>query len=247
MAPKRSQPRLAQSLLIHLRLPFQLLLAPVFLWGWLVAGGGWSPRLGLAFITFHVFLYGGASAYNSYYDRDEGPIGGLEHPPPVEPALLWFALAVEFVGCALTLLVNVPTFLLYVTILVIFTAYSHPSVRLKARPFASLAAVGLGQGVLAYLAGYAACSGELSAVWRPVGVLGALAAALLILGVYPLTQVFQIDEDRARGDRTVAVAWGTRTCFILALSLQAIGGIAMLLVLDSLFGSGDVLVVGLGI
>jgi len=60
VAPKRSQPRLAQSLLIHLRLPFQLLLAPVFLWGWLVAGGGWSPRLGLAFITFHVFLYGGA-------------------------------------------------------------------------------------------------------------------------------------------------------------------------------------------
>ena len=30
------------TLVIHLRLHFQLLLAPVFLWGWLVAGGGFT-------------------------------------------------------------------------------------------------------------------------------------------------------------------------------------------------------------
>ena len=65
------------TLLVHLRLPFQLLLAPVFLWGWLLAGGGLSWTFALAFLAFHVFLYGGVTAFNSYYDRDEGPVGGL--------------------------------------------------------------------------------------------------------------------------------------------------------------------------
>ena len=51
-----------RSILIHLRLHFQLLLAPVFLWGWLVAGGGVSWSIVLAFIALHVFLYAGATA-----------------------------------------------------------------------------------------------------------------------------------------------------------------------------------------
>src|SRR5205823_3554541 len=61
--------------LLHLRLPFQLLLAPVFLWGALAAGGRCSPVLVAAFVAIHVCLYGGATAFNSVYDRDEGPVG----------------------------------------------------------------------------------------------------------------------------------------------------------------------------
>ncbi|MEZ4680201.1 MAG: UbiA family prenyltransferase [Caldilineaceae bacterium] len=68
--------------LIHLRLHYQLLLAPIFLWGYLLAGGQPDGSFGLAFVAFHLFLYGGMTAFNSYYDRDEGPIGGLEEPPP---------------------------------------------------------------------------------------------------------------------------------------------------------------------
>ena len=37
-----------KDVLIHLRLHFQLLLAPVFLWGWLVAGGGFTLQILLA-------------------------------------------------------------------------------------------------------------------------------------------------------------------------------------------------------
>jgi len=49
----------------------------------------------IAFVALHVFLYAGATAFNSYYDRDEGPVGGLERPPPVLPALLPVALGMS--------------------------------------------------------------------------------------------------------------------------------------------------------
>jgi 4-hydroxybenzoate polyprenyltransferase len=75
-------------LLVHLRLAFQILLAPIFLWGFLLADGTVSGRFWVAFVAFYVFLYGGTTAFNAFYDRDEGPVGGLERPPAVTPALL---------------------------------------------------------------------------------------------------------------------------------------------------------------
>jgi 1,4-dihydroxy-2-naphthoate octaprenyltransferase len=78
-------------------------------------------------------------------------------------------------------------------------------------------------------------------------VLGAIAAALLILGSYPLTQVFQIAEDARRGDRTIAVAWGAPAAFRLALVCQALGGMAFAAVLHDLYGWPDAVLVGLGV
>lgn len=245
---------IARTLLIHLRLHFQLLLAPVFLWGWLVAsheqpaaGGRVTAAVVLAFFCFHVFLYGGATAFNSYYDRDEGPIGGLEHPPPVVPALLPFSLAMKAVGLVLAALVN-PSFLAIAVVLVLLSvAYSRSWPRLKARPWASMLTVGIGQGALVYVGAWSAVRGEALSVLEPIGLLGMLTAIAFIVALYPLTQLFQVDEDRARGDRTVAVAWGIRTCFVVSLASQGVGGLAMLAVLGRLFGPFDVLLVAAGL
>src|SRR5947209_19106818 len=123
-----------RTLFVHLRLHFQLLLAPVFLWGWLLAGGGLSQSVVLGFIAFHFFLYSGATAFNSYYDRDIGPVGGLERPPPVLPALLPVALLMQAIGWLLAAFVNLPFWLAYGAFVGLSTAYSHPRIRLKARP-----------------------------------------------------------------------------------------------------------------
>ena len=234
-------------LVVHLRLHFQLLLAPVFLWGWLVAGGGWSASILIAFLAFHVFLYAGATAFNSYYDRDQGPVGGLEHPPAGVSALLPVSLGIQLAGWLLAALVNLPFFLIYAAFGLLSIAYSHPRLRLKARPLASLATVALGQGVLAYLGAWAAARGELSSALSPLGILGATAATLLILALYPLSQLYQIQEDGARGDRTPAVAWGAPRCFQIALACQLIGGTAMLSVVARRDGPLDALIVGLGL
>src|SRR5229473_933388 len=235
-----------RTLFVHLRLHFQLLLAPVFLWGWLVAGGGVSLAVVLGFVAFHFFLYSGATAFNSYYDRDVGPVGGLERPPSVVPALLPFSLGVQAIGWVLAALVNLPFWLAYGVFMGLSFAYSHPRMRWKARTWTSLLVVGFGQGALAFVAAWAATRGEISSAWSPDGVLGAVAAVLLILALYPLTQLYQIDEDAARGDRTVAVVWGPRRCFAFALTCTILGGLTMLAVLARRYGVVDTLLVGVG-
>jgi 1,4-dihydroxy-2-naphthoate octaprenyltransferase len=235
------------TLLVHLRLPFQLLLAPVFLWGWLLGGGGLTPTLLLAFLAFHVFLYGGATAFNSYYDRDQGPVGGLERPPPVVAELLPFSLVLKAFGLLLSALVNWAFFLAYGGFLLLSLAYSHPLVRLKRRPLSGLLAVGIGQGILAFLGAWAASRGEVGSVRSPAGFLGMLAATLFIMGLYPLTQLYQVQEDRARGDRTLAVAWGPEGCFVLALVCQALGGLTLLAALYGRYGAADTVLVGVAL
>jgi 4-hydroxybenzoate polyprenyltransferase len=236
-----------KTLVVHLRLHFQLLLAPVFLWGWLIAGGGFSLAVAIGFVALHVFLYSGATAFNSYYDRDSGPVGGLERPPPVPRSLLPLALLMQGVGWVLAALVNLPFWLACGTFIGLSSAYSHPRVRLKAHTLSSLLVVGFGQGVLAFVAAWAATRGEVASAWSVDGALGAAAAMALILALYPLTQLYQIEEDAARGDRTVAVAWGPAGCFRFSLVFTLIGGAAMLVALLRRFGLVDAALVGVGL
>ena len=135
-----------RSLFVHLRLHFQLLLAPVYLWGWLIAGGELSVKVLLGFVAFHGFLYSGATAFNSSYDRDVGPVGGLEHPPRVTAALLPFSLAVQAIGWVIAAFVNWTFCLAYGLFVVLSVAYSHPRIRWKARTFTSVLVVGLRSG-----------------------------------------------------------------------------------------------------
>jgi 4-hydroxybenzoate polyprenyltransferase len=236
-----------RTLLVHLRLPFQLLLAPVFLWGWLLAGGGLSSSVVLGFVAFHVFLYGGVTAFNSYYDRDEGPVAGLERPPPVLPALLPFSLGVKAAGLALSIMVGWQFVLLYAVFAALSFAYSHPRVRWKAHLVASVLTVAVGQGFVAFLAGWAARRGELTSAWTLEAAVGALSATFLILSLYPLTQVYQIEEDRARGDRTIAVAWGPRGSFAFSLVCLALGGATMVGVLYRRYGAADALLAAIAL
>ncbi len=138
--------------LIHLRLHFQLLLAPVFLWGWLLAGGGLWLSVVLALIAFHAFLYSGATAFNSYYDRDVGPVGGLERPPPVAESLLRFSLAIQAIGLVMCLFVNATVAAIYVLFMALSVAYSHPAIRWKAHTLTSAIVVGFGQVAMAFAA-----------------------------------------------------------------------------------------------
>jgi 1,4-dihydroxy-2-naphthoate octaprenyltransferase len=45
-----------------------------------------------------------------------------------------------------------------------------------------------------------------------------LAFCPLFAGLYPLTQLYQFDEDRRRGDRTLALILGMRTSLIVAIA-----------------------------
>ncbi len=214
----------------HLRLHFQLVLAPVFLLGYWASGAQPDGHFVLVFLLLHVGLYGGATAYNSYYDRDEGPVGGLLHPPAVSQMELWGGLGLQ---CAAVLVmgffVDLKLGLLGFVMLLMGVGYSHPRWRWKARALFGLVLVACGQGLLPFFMGVMAGGG-----WRPdlnsvERVALGLISVSVITALYPLTQVYQQDEDRARGDITFAVRFGTATVFRLAFIFTACGLLALAL------------------
>lgn len=230
VGPKnRNRFNVVRDLLIHLRLHYQLLLAPIFVWGYFLSGRYPDVDFWLAFVAFHCFLYGGITAFNSYYDRDQGPVGGLIQPPPVSRALLPFSLAVQGIGLILAALVNVSFVVIYLMIFGLGLAYSHPRLRLKSRPLAGLAVVGLGQGVLASLGGWVTARPSLVSL-DLLSWVGILAIALMTVGFYPLTQLYQIEEDLARGDLTFAAWVGPRGTFVFAGGVQALAATLLVMV-----------------
>lgn len=224
------------DLVVHLRLPFQLALSSVFLWGVFVSTGELGPRTLLAWAAFTIGLSGGATAFNSFYDRDRGPVGGLRAPPPVTRALLPFSLATMGLGLAAAASVSIAIGSIYLAAAVLFVLYSHPLLRTKRRPLLSLATVTAASGALTFLAG--ALSGETGLLREDVPrvALGALAASAVVAGFYPLTQLGQVDEDRERGDRTFAVAYGRDAAFRWAIPVLALAGLVNVALTVRVFG-----------
>lgn len=237
--------------LIHLRLHYQLLLAPIFLWGYLLASIHTqnSPdfKFWLAFLAFHLFLYGGTTAYNSYYDRDEGPVGGLAQPPLPVATLLPFALVMQAIGALLAAAVNLPFLLIYLIIFGLGMAYSHPQTRFKGHPIVGLITVGVGQGVLAALGGWTAAMPRLAiqdlALVSQLDWLGIVAVALVTIGFYPITQIYQIEEDITRGDLTFAAWAGPQGTFRFAITVQALAALLLIGVIGQVLGPGQAVAV----
>jgi 4-hydroxybenzoate polyprenyltransferase len=235
---------------VHLRIGFNLTLSPLYLWGvWLAGGNAQDPAVLFGWSALHFFLYPGTTAFNSYYDRDEGPIGGLEHPPAVDRGLLTWSLVVQAAGLPLAWSLG-PAFLgVYLALFVVATAYSHPAVRLKARPVAALAAVGLGQGGLGVLAGWwaAAPPADLVTAFADLAradlLAGAGAAAAMLCGLYVVSQSYQTVADRARGDSTLPVLLGARRALRLAGVASALGAVAMALLVAEREGASAAAVV----
>lgn len=214
-----------RAFLLHLRFPFVFVLAPIFVWGARWGPSGWTADTTLGFLLVHLALYPGANAYNSAFDRDEGPIGGLAAPPPVSEGLGRWSAALQGAGAALSPLVGLDFSALYVALWGIFTAYSHPRTRWKRSAVASTAAIVVGQGVIGTALGWVAAGG----VWAPGAraLAAGAASTLAVAALWPWTQAYQVEADLARSDRTLAAALGVRGT--LGWTAAGLGGTAWIL------------------
>ena len=91
--------------------------------------------------------------------------------------------------------------------------YSVPPFRLKAVAGADWVINMWGFGTLTPFAGWAATARPLD--FGHALILGAFCP--LFAGLYPLTQLYQFDEDRRRGDRTLALILGMRASLVVAI------------------------------
>src|SRR3989442_3898766 len=173
--------------------------------GGVAGGGGWGQAVG-GLVMWVALLKGGTLAINSVSDKDEGDIGYLIAPPRLPRHLLAFSVALLAGGQLAALTLPLAFQMAYAICFAMSILYSVPPFRFKAvagvdwlinmwgfrtlTPFAGLASTGraldLGHGLLL------------------------LAFCPLFAGLYPLTQLYQCDEDLARGDGTLAVIIGVR-------------------------------------
>jgi len=167
-----------------------------------------------ALVVWVVFLNGGTLAINSVFDKDEGDIGYLRAPPPPPRHLLGFSAALLAGGQLLSVALP-PAFRIdYAICLVLSILYSVPPFRFKAVAGVDWVINMWGFGTLTPFAAWAATG-------RPLDLahgLVLLGFCPLFAGLYPLTQLYQMEEDRRRGDRTLALMLGMRASLAVAIA-----------------------------
>ncbi len=190
-----------------------------------------SGRLGAACLgvaLWVICLNGGTLALNSAFDRDEGDIAYLRHPPPPPANLAGFGLGLMLLGLLGSWGLPIGFRAAFALCVVLSVLYSVPPFRLKAVPGADWLINMWGFGTLTPYAGWSATGLSVG----PVGGLILLGFCPLFAALYPLTQLYQLEEDARRGDRTLALWLGAGRSLavaivaaVLAFSLFAIAGL----------------------
>ncbi len=206
-------PRLMPYLL-HLRPLEWPIMTAHFLLGALLAAGWHLPLRAslLGWLVFVILTNGGTLAINSAFDQDEGDIGYLKAPPKPPDHLLAFSIVLLAASAALGWLLPRPFFWINLGCIAMSILYSVPPVRLKARAGWDLLINCVGFGMFTPLAGWALSGRPFTAGMLAVS----LAFACLFATLYPMTQIYQVDEDRQRGDRTLVIRMGIGSSLGLA-------------------------------
>ncbi|AYA38661.1 prenyltransferase [Hymenobacter oligotrophus] len=200
-----------------LRIPFSVYLMPVY---WFALSSLREPfsatRAAGVFVVLHLLAYPASNGYNSWFDRDEGSIGGLERPPQVTPALWHLVVAFDALAVLGALLISPLFAALLAVYLLVSKAYSYDRIRLKKYPVISTLVVVLFQGAFTFLVTQIGADAVWSEVFATDNLLLAAVSSLFLCGSYPLTQVYQHQEDARRGDRTLSLLLGVRGTFVFA-------------------------------
>jgi 1,4-dihydroxy-2-naphthoate octaprenyltransferase len=208
-----------KATLIHLRLPFSFFLMPFFLFGISQLHNFDVFKLVMAFIGIHVFHNGASNAFNSYFDKDEGSIGGIENPPPVDKQLYVVSLVFDLIAVVMACFVSYAFAIMVFMIGLASKAYSHPLIRFKKYAVLGLLIVAFFQGAWTYLMAIVV---DVNYEISTQHIYAASICSLMLLGSYPMTQIYQHAEDAKRGDKTFSLLLGVRNTFVWTMSVFSI-------------------------
>ncbi|WP_210463714.1 UbiA family prenyltransferase [Rufibacter roseolus] len=236
-----------------LRIPFSLFLMPIFWFALSAVPEVSAIRAVAVFLILHLLVYPASNGYNSYYDRDEGSIGGLKHPPKVTQTLYWLVLIFDALAVAFSALLSWLFAAMVLVYLLVSKAYSYEGIRLKKYPILSTLVVVVFQGAFTFAMVQVGSGVADEQILSTNNLLLALVSSLFLCGSYPLTQVYQHEEDARRGDETLSLKLGLWGTFIFAaVSLLVASGVLFYTywrreetwhILFFLLGTGPVLMV----
>ena len=220
---------ITQSTFQHLRIPFSFFLMPVFLFALALTPNPEPTRFFIVFVAIHLFLYPASNAYNSYFDKDEKSIGGIKNPPPVTPQLYWVSLLFDLLAVLLGLLINFHFAAMLFIYGLISKAYSHPAVRIKKYPVLSWFIAGYFQGSFSFPMAYAGLNDFLiDNLLSTKTISASLLSSAILWGSYPMTQIYQHEEDAKRGDFTLSRLLGINGTFVFTGIVFSLAALAFL-------------------
>lgn len=197
-----------KSTILHLRFPFSFFLLPIFLFAIAVQGATDIVAIASVFSMLHFMVYPASNGYNSFFDRDKGSIGGLKNPPAVTRELYWVSLALDGLALVWAAYLSITFSVMLLIYGFVSKAYSHPVIRLKRFAFRGWLTAGFFQGYFTFIAIIVGVS-EIDLWSIPLShhLAGALSS-MLLFGSYPMTQIYQHEEDLRRGDITISSKLG---------------------------------------
>ncbi|MGV3602296.1 MAG: UbiA family prenyltransferase [Dyadobacter fermentans] len=202
-----------------LRIPFSFFLAPLFLFAYSQAETVVHRQALWSFLIIHLLVYPASNGYNSYIDRDEESIGGLEKPPLPTIQLFYLTL---FLDAAATILALVFVNTLFALCLVLYIgasrAYSSRQIRLKKYPVIGFLTVVFFQGAFTYYMSIAGISGGALRL-DTANIFVLLGCSFQIAGAYPLTQVYQHEQDLRDGIVTLSYKLGHIGTFVFTAAM----------------------------
>lgn len=209
----------SKSTLLHLRIPFSFFLMPVYLFALCISPNVSGQSVLWSFIIIHLLLYPASNGFNSYFDKDEKSIGGLKNPPKVKIDLYYTSLVFDVAAIVLALIFVSKEFAAMLLVYGLASkAYSHPAIRLKKYPVAGWLTVVFFQGIFTFAMCYIGINKfPLENLLQAKVIFPGFLTSLMLFGTYPMTQVYQHDEDSKRGDKTMSILLGIRGTFVFAM------------------------------
>jgi len=165
----------------------------------------------LIFIILHILVYPASNGYNSYMDRDTGSIGGLKNPLQPTKQLFYVTVVMDIIAVALSFCITWIFAIGIFLYIMASRAYSYRGIRLKKYAIIGYLTVIIFQGCVTFFLVY---HGSESNHTTNIPVIAMTGAGLLIGGFYPLTQIYQHEDDLKDGVKTISYKLGYRGTFI---------------------------------
>jgi 1,4-dihydroxy-2-naphthoate polyprenyltransferase len=204
-----------QNTIKLLRFSFSLFLLPISLFSFFYIQPDISLQLFLVLVIWHLLVFPSSNGYNSYHDRDEGPIGALAAPPKPTKLLLHVSNTMDAAAIFLSAFVNWHFVAFVVAFITISRLYSDRRIRIKKYSVIAFFIVCLCQGSGIFCANIFALS-SVQLFYTPAVVYAAITTFLFIGTIYPLTQIYQHEEDGKDGVQTISMLLGKRGTFIFS-------------------------------